>query len=331
MTALLRAEALVKNFPAEHRVFGRPRRFVHAVSGVSFEVEKGKTLGLVGESGCGKSTIGRMLLGIVPPTSGRVMLGEVDVTALAGEPLRAQRRRMQMIFQDPYASLNPRMRIADAVGEPLEIHRPEMTAADRRARVADLLARVGLRPEHAQRFPAEFSGGQRQRIVIARALAVEPELLVADEPVSALDVSIQAQIVNLLMDLQAERTLTYVFISHDLKVVEHVSDEVLVMYLGRVMERAPAGALFSSTRHPYTQALLSAVPDPRPGRRLGRILLEGDVPSPLAPPSGCVFHPRCPLRTRLDLAKQARCRDEVPALRVLGDGHASACHFAEEV
>ena len=326
---LLRVEALEKRFAARRRLVGGAARWVHAVRGVSFEIGRGKTLGLVGESGCGKSTLGRLVLGILPASAGRVRLGDVDVTATSGEALRRLRRRMQMVFQDPYGSLNPRLTIGEAIGEPLEIHHPELSAAERRERVDALLARVGLAAQHAGRLPAAFSGGQRQRIAIARALAVEPELVVADEPVSALDVSIQAQVVNLLSDLQSERSLTYLFVSHDLKVVEHVSDEVAVMYLGRIVERAPKRTLFAVPRHPYTRALLSAIPDPRPGRARERIVLEGDVPSPLDPPSGCAFHPRCPLAKRLDPDKRARCAQEEPPLRVLGDAEA-ACHWAEE-
>ncbi|HVO32254.1 MAG TPA: ATP-binding cassette domain-containing protein, partial [bacterium] len=266
MTALLEARGLAKSFPVARTLFGRPTRTVQAVVDVSLEVARGTTLGLVGESGCGKSTVGRLLLGLLPPSAGTVRFDGADLSELEGDARRTARRRMQMVFQDPFGSLNPRMRVGDAVGEPMEIHRPDLSAAERRARVDALLARVGLSAVHAARFPAEFSGGQRQRLVIARALAADPDLVVADEPVSALDVSIQAQVVNLLRDLQAERGLTYVFVSHDLKVVEHVSDAVAVMYLGRIVERASAAELFARPTHPYTQALLSAVPDPRPGR-----------------------------------------------------------------
>ncbi|MCI0571502.1 MAG: ATP-binding cassette domain-containing protein [Myxococcaceae bacterium] len=331
---LLRAEALHKRFSVTPSLLGRARGEVHAVSGVSLSIPTGTTLALVGESGCGKSTVGRLVLGLTRPTSGRVFLGDDEVTALSGERLRRLRRRMQMVFQDPGAALNPRMRIADAVAEGLLVHHPQLSRAERQARVAALLERVGLRPEAGQRRPGELSGGQRQRVVIARALAVEPELLVADEPTSALDVSVQAQVLNLLMELKAERGLTFLFISHDLRVVEHVADRVAVMYLGRLVEEAPRETLFARPRHPYTDALLSAVPDPRPGRRRARVVLDGDVPSPLSPPPGCVFHPRCPLYARLTEGERARCRGESPELRTLDDGVPSAhvaCHFAERM
>jgi oligopeptide/dipeptide ABC transporter ATP-binding protein len=293
------------------------------VDDVSFDVPRGTTLGLVGESGCGKSTVGRLLLGLLPPTSGRVTLGEVEVTALRGEALRRQRSRMQLVFQDPSAALNPRQRLGDAVAEPLRAHRPDLGPAERRALVEAMLARVGLSHSYASRLPGELSGGQRQRVVIARALVGNPDFVFADEVVSALDVSVQAQIVNLFQDLQAERQLTVVFVSHDLRVVEHLADEVGVMYLGRVVEQAPRALLFRQPRHPYTQALLSAVPDPRPGRP-PRILLEGEASAGGAA-GGCAFLPRCPLAPRLDAAQRARCAGEVPALR-RSDVASVACH-----
>jgi oligopeptide/dipeptide ABC transporter ATP-binding protein len=325
--ALLRAEGLVKRYPVGGGLLGRPRAFVQAVRGVSLEVPRGGTLALVGESGCGKSTVGRLVLALERPTAGRVFLGADEVTALPPEPLRRLRRRMQMVFQDPGAALNPRMPVRDAVAEGLEVHRPELSRAERGERVSALLARVGLRPEAAARLPGELSGGQRQRVVIARALAVEPELVVADEPTSALDVSVQAQVLNLLAELQAERGLSFLFISHDLRVVEHVADRVAVMYLGALVEEGPRDAVLGRPGHPYTQALLSAVPDPR--RQRTRVVLEGDVPSPLSPPSGCAFHPRCPLYGRLGEAERARCRAETPALRPLPTGTRAACHWAE--
>jgi oligopeptide/dipeptide ABC transporter ATP-binding protein len=294
---------------------------LRALQGVTLTVQPGRTLGVVGESGCGKSTLGRVALGLLKPKGGRVTFEGQDLNALGDEPLRKLRRRMQLVFQDPYSSLNPRLRIAAQVGEPLEVHRPELDAAERARRVAQLLERCGLRPEHGQRFPAELSGGQRQRVAIARALACEPQLIIADEPVSALDVSVQAQVLNLLIELKRERQLTLVFISHDLKVVRYVSDDVAVMYLGRIVELGPAAQLFEAPRHPYTRALLSAIPSGSKEQR--RQLLEGEVPSPIAPPPGCVFHPRCPLFAKLTPDEQARCRAEAPALK---DG--AACHFA---
>jgi len=331
MPALIEATGLTKRFPVGGGLLLRARRAVHAVSDVSLAIERGTTLGLVGESGCGKSTVGRLLLGLQRPTAGRVVFDGQDLGALDEEALRKLRRRMQMVFQDPYGALNPRMPIADAVAEPLVIHHPQLSAGERRDRVLQLLGRVGLRADQAQRLPAEFSGGQRQRIVIARALAAEPELLFADEPVSALDVSIQAQIVNLLADLQRERQLSYLFVSHDLKVVRHVAHRVAVMYLGRVVEEAPTEPLFARPRHPYTASLLAAIPDPK-RRAAGtprRLLLVGDPPSPIAPPSGCALHPRCPLRPTLGAADQERCAREAPALA--GDGHRVACHHADRL
>jgi oligopeptide/dipeptide ABC transporter ATP-binding protein len=297
---------------------------VRAVSEVDLEIASGETVGLVGESGCGKSTLGRTLLRLLEPSAGTITFDGVDVTHLAQRALRPMRRKMQMIFQDPYASLNPRMTVGAAIAEPLVIHRLATTAAERDARVHELLAKVGLRADAARRYPHEFSGGQRQRVGIARALAVSPRFIVCDEPISALDVSIQAQIVNLLQDLQAAEKLTYLFISHDLKIVQHVCDRVAVMYLGRIVELADAPALYKQPKHPYTQALLSAVPRIDPASRRERIILQGDVPSPLAPPSGCAFHPRCPVKD-----KPEACFKELPKLRVLGNGTRAACHVAE--
>ncbi len=323
--SLVSVENLTKHYPQRSGLWGA-EKIVKAVDGVSFQIAAGETLGLVGESGCGKSTLGRALLRLQEPTAGRVTIDGTDVTALSSGPLRAFRKKAQIIFQDPYASLNPRMTIGQTLSEPLEIHKLGGDRQGRKTRVAELLQRVGLRPEMATRYPHEFSGGQRQRIGVARALAVEPRFIVADEPLSALDVSIQAQIVNLLVELQAESKLTYLFISHDLKIVEHLCDRVAVMYLGKIVELATAAALYTGPRHPYTQALLSAVPVPDPARRRARIILEGDVPSPTAPPPGCTFHPRCPLYAQKD--RPERCRTEAPSLVDQGGGHLAACHFA---
>jgi len=318
-TPLLSVRGLTKHFPIRTGVLQRVTGAVKAVDHVSFDVARGETLALVGESGCGKTTTGRALLRLVEPTSGTVQFDGVDVLALKGESLRRMRRHMQIVFQDPYGSLNPRMTVGAAIREGLVVHKlAEGAEADRR--VAQLLDEVGLRADHAARYPHEFSGGQRQRIGIARALAVEPAFIVCDEPVSALDVSVQAQVVNLLRDLQRARGLSYLFIAHDLAVVAHMADRVAVMYLGRIVELAPRAALFATPRMPYTKALLSAVPVPEPGAARARILLPGDPPSPVNPPSGCVFHPRCP-----HPLKDAACTRLVPPLEEKAPGHFVAC------
>jgi oligopeptide transport system ATP-binding protein len=323
--ALLEVRNLRKHFPVRRGVFGRVRGHVHAVDGVSFDLGAGRTLGLVGESGCGKTTTGRAILRLVEPTSGSVRLEGVEVTQLGRRDLRALRRSMQIVFQDPYSSLNPRLTVGSMLAEALAIHGLARGAAARE-RIAELLAAVGLSPDHARRYPHEFSGGQRQRIGIARALSVEPKLIVLDEPVSALDVSIQAQIVNLLASLQATLGLAYLFVAHDLSVVEHISDEVAVMYLGRIVERAARRTLYASPRHPYTRALLAAVPNPDPEVRRPRAVLEGDMPSPANPPPGCPFHPRCPLAA--EQGHPDRCRAEEPVLREVAPGQWASCHFA---
>lgn len=320
--ALVSVKRLTKHFPVRGGFFGRQKGAVRAVDGVSLEVAPGETLGLVGESGCGKSTLGRVVLRLIEPTAGRISFENRDITFMSQRALRPLRRSMQIIFQDPYSSLNPRMTVRETVGEAMRVHRLVTTAHEESEKVAALLTRVGLRPEHMNRYPHEFSGGQRQRIGIARALAVEPKFIVADEPISALDVSIQAQIVNLLKDLQDELGLSFLFIAHDLKVVQYMSHRVAVMYLGKIVEHAPAEALYEQPLHPYTLALMSAIPVPDPTKKRVRILLEGDVPSPLNPPSGCTFHPRCPI------AQKGLCDKEVPELRDLGSGHFAACHLA---
>jgi len=325
MTAapLLEVEGLKKHFPIYKGVFSKVSGYVHAVDGVSFRIGRGETLGLVGESGCGKSTVGRTLLKLLEPTDGTIRVTGEDITRLAGESLLPYRRRMQMIYQDPYASLNPRMTAGEIVGEPLIVHQIG-TQEERRKRVAALFERVGLRPEAVNAYPHEFSGGQRQRIGIARALALNPELIVGDEPVSALDVSIQAQIINLLMDLQDEYKLSYLFVAHDLAVVEHISHRVAVMYLGRIVEMTDKRSLFEMPLHPYTEALLSAVPIPkRSARGRKRVILKGDVPSPINPPSGCHFHTRCPYA-------MPRCRQEVPTLREVTPAHWASCHLHDQ-
>ena len=319
---LLEVRNLKKHFPIYKGVFSRVAGQVYAVDGVSFAIRKGETLGLVGESGCGKSTVGRTLLKLLEPTDGSIRVRGTDITRLTGDEMMPYRRQMQMIAQDPYASLNPRMSAGEIVGEPLTIH----SVGDREARkdrVAALFARVGLRPERMLSYPHEFSGGQRQRLGIARALALSPELIVGDEPVSALDVSIQAQIINLLMDLQDEYQLSYLFVAHDLAVVEHISHRVAVMYLGRIVEMTDKKTLFDMPLHPYTEALLSAVPTPKArARGRKRVILTGDVPSPINPPPGCHFHARCPYAMK-------RCREEVPPLREVTPGHVAACHLHE--
>jgi oligopeptide/dipeptide ABC transporter ATP-binding protein len=322
MTApLLRVDNVVKHFPVRRGFFGRGTGAVHAVDGVSFDLAVGETLALVGESGCGKSTVGRLVLRLIEPTAGHVYFDGRDLQALDGAAMRAQRRAIQIIFQDPYASLNPRMTVGQMLAEPLALH--GLADNRRHERVEALLALVGLAPQHAQRYPHEFSGGQRQRIGIARALAVEPRLIVCDEPVSALDVSIQAQVINLLQDLQQRLGLSYLFIAHDLAVVKHIATRVAVMYLGQIVEHADKHALFARPRHPYTQALLSAIPVPEPGLRRRRILLPGDVPSPIDPPPGCRFRTRC-------VHARPRCATETPQLEDIG-GHGIACHFWREI
>ena len=315
---LLRVSNLKKHFPVLGGLLSREVGQVYAVDGVSFAVDRGETLGLVGESGCGKSTTGRCVLRLIEPTSGEIVFDGQSVTGLGGGDLRAMRRNMQLVFQDPFASLNPRMTVGAILGEPFIIHNLVTSASEREDRVASLLVKVGLKAEHMQRYPHEFSGGQRQRIAIARALTLEPKLIVCDEPVSALDVSIQAQVINLLEDLQAELNLTYLFVAHDLSVVEHISDRVAVMYLGRIVEIADKHELFANPRHPYTQALLASVPIADPKAKRSAPLIDGDVPSPINPPPGCAFHTRC--RYAID-----RCRTERPGLQATGARHQVAC------
>ncbi|MGH9211372.1 MAG: ABC transporter ATP-binding protein [Acidimicrobiales bacterium] len=330
---LLQVDGLVKEFPVRSGLFRRQAGTVHAVSGVSFDISRHQTLGLVGESGCGKSTTGRVVLRLLEATEGSVLFDGVDIATAPARQLRHLRERMQIVFQDPYASLNPRMTVESIISEPLRIHGRYRNGGTKR--VKELMELVGLKPEHVNRFPHEFSGGQRQRIGIARALALDPDLLVLDEPVSALDVSIQAGVVNLLEELQDDLGLAYLFIAHDLAVVRHISDAVAVMYLGKIVEHAPCNGLYEQPGHPYTQALLSAVPVPDPVRQKARerIILPGDPPSPVNPPSGCQFHPRC--WRKLELEEQgtdtAICETEDPLLQIRSDkgvGHPVACHFA---
>jgi oligopeptide/dipeptide ABC transporter ATP-binding protein len=317
---ILEVTDLVKHFPVRHGLFSRRQDRVYAVDGISFAVRPGETLGVVGESGCGKSTAARMIVKLIEPTSGSIHLEGKDITNLSPAEMWQHRQTLQYIFQDPYSSLNPRMPAGDIVGEPL--HNFGLAGrAKLDGRVAELFDRVGLRPEHTRKYPHEFSGGQRQRLGIARALAPNPRLIIADEPVSALDVSVQAQIINLMMDLQAELGLSYLFIAHDLAVVQHISHRVAVMYLGRIVELAATRSLFASPQHPYTQALLDAVPVPDPDQPRPAEVVAGEVPSPMSPPPGCHFHPRCPFA-------EARCRSEVPAMREVEPGHFAACHLS---
>jgi oligopeptide transport system ATP-binding protein len=318
-TPLLTVKHLKKHFPIKGGVFSKTIGYVYAVDDINFTLEKGETLGLVGESGCGKSTTGRTILRLIEPTDGVIYFEGQDITNLDKGAMRALRREMQIIFQDPYASLNPRMTVGSIIGEPLEIHKIAK-GSEKEERVASLLQKVGLRAEDMRKYPHEFSGGQRQRIGIARALALNPKLIVCDEPVSALDVSIQAQVINLLEDLQAEFGLSYLFLAHNLNVVEHISNRVAVMYLGQIVELASDQELYKNPQHPYTEALLSAVPIPDPTVKKKRIILEGDVPSPINPPTGCHFHTRC-------MYKEKICEEVEPEFKDIGGGHWVACHF----
>ncbi|MBO1330119.1 ABC transporter ATP-binding protein [Streptomyces sp. VRA16 Mangrove soil] len=325
-TPLLQADELTKHFPGRGGLLGRGGAPVKAVDGVSFSVDAGQTLGIVGESGCGKSTTGRLLMRLLEPTSGTVRLDGRDIATMDRAEAQEYRRQVQMVFQNPTSSLNPRQTVGAAIAAPLQAQRIDPPGGVK-ARVRELMDRVGLRPDHYNRFPHEFSGGQKQRVGIARALALEPRLIICDEPVSALDVSVQAQVVNLLQDIQADTGVAYVFIAHDLSVVRHFADRVAVMYLGRVMESGATREVFDDPRHPYTRALLSAVPHPDPDAdRSRRIRLSGDLPTPANPPSGCVFRTRCPLRPRLDEAEQARCAGQTPPVP---DGDGPACHFTD--
>jgi oligopeptide/dipeptide ABC transporter ATP-binding protein len=325
-TPLVEVRHLVKHFPITGGILKRTVGLVQAVDGVSFQVRRGETLGLVGESGCGKTTVSRLLLRLIEPTSGEIWFDGVDITNIRGARLRPYRRRMQIIFQDPFASLDPRAPVGQSIGDGLRIHGLG-TSAERERKVQRMMDMVGLQPYQARRYPHEFSGGQRQRIGIARALVLEPDLVVCDEPVSALDVSIQAQVLNLLRELQRELGLTYVFVAHNMGVVEHISNRVAVMYLGKIVEVAERSDMFRNPEHPYTQALMSAIPIPNPELRRQRVILKGDVPSPVNPPSGCRFHPRCQLRQQLD--GPAICADVLPPLIDLGGGHECACHFRQ--
>jgi oligopeptide transport system ATP-binding protein len=327
---LLEVEDLVKHYPVRVGLLRRQVAEVHAVCGVNFTLQRGETLGLVGESGCGKSTTARCIVRLASPTSGRIRFDGRDVAVAGGRELRRLRRRMQMVFQDPYASLNPRMTVHTIIADPLRVH--GLYGRDGRDRVKELLRLVGLNPEHVNRYPHEFSGGQRQRLGIARAIALDPDLLVLDEPVSALDVSIRAGVINLLEDLQVRLGIAYLFVAHDLSVVRHISDRVAVMYLGRIVEIGTGEAVYLRPAHPYTQALLSGVPvpDPRAERRRTRIVLEGDIPNPVDPPSGCRFRTRCQkFAGELTDAERERCREEVPGLVDHGQGHPAACHYAD--
>ena len=323
MSSLLEVEKLAAHFVVRRTLFGRATATIKAVDGVSFSIDPGDTFALVGESGCGKSTLGRLILRLLEPHDGRIIFDGRDITTLKDSGLRAFRRNAQLIFQDPYASLNPRLTVGQILLEPLFLHNV-VPPSKRAERVTELLHLVGLSPSAGQRYPHEFSGGQRQRIAIARALAVEPKLIVCDEPVSALDVSIRSQVLNLLRDLQRRFGLTYIFISHDLAVVKHIANKVAVMNLGQIVELAPADELFASPRHPYSRALLSAIPVPNPDARRERIILQGELPSPLAPPAGCRFHTRCPFAVE-------RCRIEQPQLKFDAKGHAVACHRTDEL
>jgi oligopeptide/dipeptide ABC transporter ATP-binding protein len=320
MHVLLDVKDLKKYFPVKSKAFSKKKEWVYALDGITFSLEKGEVLGLVGESGCGKSTAGRVILHLIEPTSGQVLLEGIDLSRFNRKQLRDARRMMQIIFQDPFGSLNPRMSVGKIISEPLENFR----IANREDIVVDLLKKVGLKPEHTSRSPREFSGGQRQRIGIARALALNPKLIVGDEPVSALDVSIQAQVLNLLKDLQEEYALSYIFISHDLGVVRHISDRIAVMYLGKFMELSSAETLYELPLHPYSKALLSSIPTPDKKERGNRIILEGDVPSPINPPPGCSFHPRCPLHKK---DQNPICRSSVPEFREIKPGQFVACHM----
>jgi oligopeptide/dipeptide ABC transporter ATP-binding protein len=319
MAEVLRVENLRKLFPVRRGVLQRVAGHVRAVDGVSFSIAAGETLCLVGESGCGKSTVGKTILRLQEPTAGQIWLGDTEVTRLNEEQMRAHRRQVQMVFQDPYSSLNPRMRAGQIIAEPLENY-DMAQGADKDRQVLALLDKVGLRKDAAERFPFEFSGGQRQRLGIARALALNPRLIVADEPVSALDVSVQAQVLNLLMDLQEEFGLSYLFVSHDLAVVEHIGHRIAVMYLGRIVELAPRDRIFAQPQHPYTEALMAAAPIADPKARSARLVIEGDVPSPMNPPPGCHFHTRCPYA-------EARCKVDDPPLQEIAPGHVVACHL----
>ena len=319
METLLSVENLEVHFPIKKGLLSRTAGYVYAVDGVSITLEKGETLGIVGESGCGKTTTGLAVLRLIEPTAGTVRFGGTDITTLNASELRALKKEIQMIFQDPYSSLNPRMTVNNILKDPMEIH-DMYPGAERKDRIAYLLEKVGLRPEQGRRYPHEFSGGQRQRIGIARALALNPQVIIGDEPVSALDVSIQAQIINLLIDLQQEFHLSYIIIAHDLAVVEHICDRIAVMYLGKVVESSAYNNVYTDPKHPYTRALLSAIPVPDPRVKKERMILKGDVPSPINPPSGCAFHPRCP--HRMDV-----CDQEAPMLKDIGDHHAVACYL----